>query len=125
MNCPPYSPHLTPCDCFIYNTLINTVFGNNPATLDELEVFICEACNSCYVEWLQKVAENFIFRCVISVCERCISRVDCDAIPPSASKEQFIFDSSDYILRLQCTVTPIPATFVTNFQVSVPNFYYF
>ncbi|GBN48028.1 hypothetical protein AVEN_55603-1 [Araneus ventricosus] len=53
MDWPPYSPDLTPYD---------TVCGNHPSTLDELESAICVACNSISVETLKDVISNFILR---------------------------------------------------------------
>ncbi|GBM59114.1 hypothetical protein AVEN_255654-2 [Araneus ventricosus] len=41
MDCPPYSPDLTPCDYFLWGELKDTVYGNHPSTLDELESAIC------------------------------------------------------------------------------------
>ncbi|GBN29604.1 hypothetical protein AVEN_164071-1 [Araneus ventricosus] len=46
MDCPPYSPDLTPCDYFLWGALKCIVYGNHPSTLDEHESAICVACNS-------------------------------------------------------------------------------
>ncbi|GBM13394.1 hypothetical protein AVEN_108060-1 [Araneus ventricosus] len=62
MDCPPYSPDLTPCDYFLRGALKDTVYGNHPSTLDELESAICVACNSISVETLKDVMSNFILR---------------------------------------------------------------
>lgn len=59
---PPYSPDLTPCDFFLWGALKDTVYRNNPATLDELESLIGVACDSISVETLQDVMSNFIVR---------------------------------------------------------------
>ncbi|GBL88896.1 hypothetical protein AVEN_158995-1 [Araneus ventricosus] len=60
MDWPPYSPNLTPCDNFLWGALKDTVLGNHPSTLDELELAICVACNSISVESLKDVMSNFI-----------------------------------------------------------------
>ncbi|GBM62578.1 hypothetical protein AVEN_224375-1 [Araneus ventricosus] len=62
MDCPPYSPDLTPCYYFLGGALKDTVYGNNPSTLNELESAICVACNSISVETLKDVMSNFILR---------------------------------------------------------------
>ncbi|GBN99815.1 hypothetical protein AVEN_245888-1 [Araneus ventricosus] len=60
MDWPPYD--LTPCDYFLWDTLKDTVYGNHPSTLDELESAICVACNSISIETLKDVMSNFILR---------------------------------------------------------------
>ncbi|GBM26475.1 hypothetical protein AVEN_206164-1 [Araneus ventricosus] len=62
MDWPPYSPDLTPCDYFLCGALKDTVYGNHPSTLDELESTICVAYNSISVEILKDVMSNFILR---------------------------------------------------------------
>ncbi|GBN16432.1 hypothetical protein AVEN_205336-1 [Araneus ventricosus] len=62
MDWPPYSPDLTPCDYFLWSALKDTVYGNHPSTLDELEPVISVACNSISVETLKDVMTNFILR---------------------------------------------------------------
>ncbi|GBL96722.1 hypothetical protein AVEN_111858-1 [Araneus ventricosus] len=58
----PYSPDLTPCDYFLWGALKDTVYGNYPSTMDELESAICVACNSISVDTLKDVMSNFILR---------------------------------------------------------------
>ncbi|GBN76795.1 hypothetical protein AVEN_45065-1 [Araneus ventricosus] len=53
MDCPPYSPDLTPFDYLLWGALKDTVYGNPPSTLDELESPICVAFNSIYVKTLK------------------------------------------------------------------------
>ncbi|GBN75338.1 hypothetical protein AVEN_6332-1 [Araneus ventricosus] len=60
MDCPPYSPDLTPCDYFLWGALKDIVYGNHPSTLDELESAICVVCNTISVETLKDVTSNFI-----------------------------------------------------------------
>ncbi|GBL83076.1 hypothetical protein AVEN_165303-1 [Araneus ventricosus] len=62
MDWPPYLPDLTPCDYFLWGALKDTVYGNHPSTLDELESTICVACNSISAETLKDVMSNFILR---------------------------------------------------------------
>ncbi|GBM61477.1 hypothetical protein AVEN_163872-1 [Araneus ventricosus] len=62
MDWPPYSPYLTPCDYFLWGALKDTVYGNYPSSLDELESGICVACNSISFETLKDVMSNFILR---------------------------------------------------------------
>ncbi|GBM29000.1 hypothetical protein AVEN_40751-1 [Araneus ventricosus] len=62
MDWPPYSPDLTPCDSFLWSALKDTVYGNHPSTLDDLESTICVACNSISVKTLKDVMSNFILR---------------------------------------------------------------
>ncbi|GBN72554.1 hypothetical protein AVEN_123377-1 [Araneus ventricosus] len=62
MDWPPYSPDLTPCDYFLWDALNDTVYGNHPSTLDELESAICVARNSISVEILKDVMSNFNLR---------------------------------------------------------------
>ncbi|GBN62098.1 hypothetical protein AVEN_238128-1 [Araneus ventricosus] len=62
MDWPPYSPDLTPCDYFLWGALKETVYGNHPSTLDELESAICVPCNSISVETSKDVMTNFILR---------------------------------------------------------------
>lgn len=62
MDWPPYSPDLTPCDYFLWGALKDTVYRNNPTTLDELAQSICEATESISVQTLQDVMANFIAR---------------------------------------------------------------
>jgi hypothetical protein len=38
--CPPRSPDLTVCDYFLWGTLKNRVYGNNPHTIDEQTSYI-------------------------------------------------------------------------------------
>lgn len=62
MDWPPYSPDLTPCDYFLWGTLKDIVYCNNPSTLEELEEAICQACVSISGDTLQRVTDNFILR---------------------------------------------------------------
>ncbi|GBM44773.1 hypothetical protein AVEN_164928-1 [Araneus ventricosus] len=58
----PYSSDLTPCHYFLCGALKDTVYGNHPSMLDELESAICLACNSISFETLKDVMSNFILR---------------------------------------------------------------
>ncbi|KFM66589.1 hypothetical protein X975_14119, partial [Stegodyphus mimosarum] len=49
----PYSPDLSLCDFFLWGALKDTVYRNNPATLDELESLIGVACDFISIETLQ------------------------------------------------------------------------
>ncbi|GBM86682.1 hypothetical protein AVEN_104287-1, partial [Araneus ventricosus] len=62
MHCPPYSPDLIPCDYLLWGALKDTVYENQPSTLDEHESAICVACNSISVKTLKDVMSNFILR---------------------------------------------------------------
>ncbi|GBN67988.1 hypothetical protein AVEN_157758-1 [Araneus ventricosus] len=60
MDWPPYSSDLTLFDYFLWGALKDTVYGNHPSTLDELELAICVARNSISVQTLKDVISNFI-----------------------------------------------------------------
>ncbi|GBN52382.1 hypothetical protein AVEN_78329-1 [Araneus ventricosus] len=60
MDWPPYDS--TPCDYFLWGALKDTVYGNHPSTLDELDSAICVACNSISIETLKDVMSNLILR---------------------------------------------------------------
>ena len=60
------------CDFFLWGALKDTVYRNNPATLDDLDSLIDGACDSISVETLQDVASNFTVRSrhlIVSNCE--------------------------------------------------------
>lgn len=66
----PFSTDHSPCDCFLCNILINTVFRNNPEILDELEEFMCAACTSDVVDTLQTWLKISFFVCDIFVLQK-------------------------------------------------------
>jgi len=57
-----YSPDLIPYDYFLWGTLKDIVYRNNPTTLDELEQSICAATESISVQTLQNVMTHFVAR---------------------------------------------------------------
>jgi hypothetical protein len=54
------SPDLNPCDIYLRGNLKDTVYSNNPHTLDELKQSICETITSVEVSELKLVSNNLV-----------------------------------------------------------------
>lgn len=59
---PSYSPDVTNCDYVLWGTLQDSVYRNNPLTLEELEEAICETCVMISGDTLLGFTYNFILR---------------------------------------------------------------
>lgn len=62
---PPRSPDLSTPDFFLWGCLKDTVYGNNPRTLDDLKTNISEAILSIDKDTLLKVSRNALSRCFL------------------------------------------------------------
>lgn len=58
----PYSPDLNPCDFFLWGTIKDKVYKDNPLTLNELKLKITEEIGKITLETCSKVMDNFVLR---------------------------------------------------------------
>ena len=59
---PPYSPHLNPCDFFLWGFLKDRVYRGGPETLEQLKIAIENEINNISQVVINKVIHNFVAR---------------------------------------------------------------
>ena len=63
---PPRSPDLSPPDFFLWGVMKNSVYSNNPHTIDELKMAITEYIRNVDRAILNTVFENAVWR--VNIC---------------------------------------------------------
>jgi hypothetical protein len=64
---PPRSPDLSPPDFFIWGTMKNSVYSNNPHTTDELKMAITE-----YTQHVDRAILNMVFENTVQHVNKCL-----------------------------------------------------
>ncbi|GBM18077.1 hypothetical protein AVEN_145746-1 [Araneus ventricosus] len=59
---PSYSPHLNPCDSFLWGYIKDKVYAGNPQRFEDLKTAIQTVIESTETSTLQRVMQNFALR---------------------------------------------------------------